>query len=91
MSIVVSYDTSAFFSLFSSGFSRASHKCLPEAVQGYFLEQSTTCTCSLSSGGNLRVTAEWYKDGQQVGSSGTLVVTRDRSSKSCDGNVWNHL
>ncbi|KAK3791951.1 hypothetical protein RRG08_023273 [Elysia crispata] len=61
-------------------FSQASHSCRPEAVQGYFLEESTTCTCSLISDGHPRGTAEWYKGGQQVGSSGTLVVSRDKSN-----------
>ncbi|KAK3728896.1 hypothetical protein RRG08_017609, partial [Elysia crispata] len=60
-------------------FSQASHSCRPQAVQGYFLEESTNCTCSLSSDGHPRGTAQWYKGGQLVGSSGTLVVTRDRS------------
>ncbi|KAK3737787.1 hypothetical protein RRG08_061709 [Elysia crispata] len=61
-------------------FSQASHSCRPEAVQGYFLEESTTCTCSLSSDGHPRGTAQWYKGGQLVGSGGTLVVSRDRSN-----------
>ncbi|KAK3741882.1 hypothetical protein RRG08_065455 [Elysia crispata] len=61
-------------------FSQASHSCRPQAVQGYFLEESTTCTCSLSSDGHPRGSAQWYKGGQQVGSSGTLVVTRDKSN-----------
>ena len=78
-----------FPSLFSSGFSQASHSCRPQAVQGYFLE-STTCTCSLISDGHPRGTAQWYKRGQLVGSSGSLVVSRDKSSESCD-DVWNQL
>ncbi|KAK3758268.1 hypothetical protein RRG08_055199 [Elysia crispata] len=61
-------------------FSQASHSCFPEAVQGYFLEESTTCTCSLSSAGHPRGRAHWYKGGQQVGSSKTLVVTRDKNN-----------
>ncbi|KAK3709424.1 hypothetical protein RRG08_067212, partial [Elysia crispata] len=61
-------------------FSQASHSCRPQAVQGYFLEESTTCTCSLSSDGHPKGTAQWYKEGQQVGSSGTLVVTHDKSN-----------
>ncbi|KAK3721880.1 hypothetical protein RRG08_057483 [Elysia crispata] len=60
-------------------FSQASHSCRPQAVQGYFLEESTTCTCSLSSDGHPRGTAQWYKGGQLVGSGGTLVVSRDKS------------
>ena len=78
-------------SLFSSGFSQASHRCQPEAVNGYFLEESTTCTCSLSSVGKPRGTAQWYKGGQQATSNEILVVTRDRSSESCDDNVKNQL
>ncbi|KAK3780687.1 hypothetical protein RRG08_015475 [Elysia crispata] len=61
-------------------FSQASHSCRPQAVQGYFLEESTTCTCRLSSDGHPRGTAQWYKGGQQVGSRETLLVTRDRSN-----------
>ncbi|KAK3760302.1 hypothetical protein RRG08_003592 [Elysia crispata] len=61
-----------------TGFSQPSHSCLSEAVQGYYLEESTTCTCSLSY--DARDTAKWYKGGQQTGSSGTLVVSRDKSN-----------
>ncbi|KAK3771760.1 hypothetical protein RRG08_057102 [Elysia crispata] len=61
-------------------FSQASHSCRSQAVEGYFLEESITCTCSLISDGHPRGTAQWYKGGQQVGSGGTLVVSRDKTN-----------
>ena len=78
-------------SLFSSGFSQASHRCEPEAVGGYLLDKYTTCTCSFSSDGHPRGTAQWYQGGQLAGSGGTLVVSRYINSESYDDNVRNQL
>ncbi|RUS68977.1 hypothetical protein EGW08_023260, partial [Elysia chlorotica] len=59
-------------------------------VQGYFTEESSTCTCSLNSAGYPRGTAQWYQGDQRVGSGGILVVTHDRASSdqktyTCEG------
>ena len=78
-------------SLFSPGFSQASHTCRSQAVMGYFLEEYTTCTCSLISDGHPRGRAKWFKGSQLVGSGGILVVSRDKSSEWCDDNVRNQL
>ncbi|RUS68978.1 hypothetical protein EGW08_023261, partial [Elysia chlorotica] len=71
-------------------FPQASHSCDPQMVQGYFTEESSTCTCSLSSVGYPRGTAQWYQGDQRVGSGGILVVTHDRTSSdqktyTCEG------
>ncbi|RUS74361.1 hypothetical protein EGW08_017884, partial [Elysia chlorotica] len=71
-------------------FPQASHSCDPQMVQGYFTEESSTCTCSLSSVGYPRGTAQWYQGDQRVGSGGILVVTHDRASSdqktyTCEG------
>ncbi|RUS72750.1 hypothetical protein EGW08_019485 [Elysia chlorotica] len=71
-------------------FPQASHSCDPQMVQGYFTEESSTCTCSLNSVGYPRGTAQWYQGDQRVGSGGILVVTHDRASSyqktyTCEG------
>ncbi|KAK3770500.1 hypothetical protein RRG08_061711, partial [Elysia crispata] len=60
-------------------FSQAYHSCLPQAVHGYFLKESTTCTCSFSTDGYPKGTAQWFKGNQSQGSNSVLDVTRDRS------------
>ncbi|KAK3799598.1 hypothetical protein RRG08_057472 [Elysia crispata] len=64
-------------------FSQASDSYLREAVQGFFLEESTTCTCSLSYDCYHSGTAQWYKrDSVEVESTSDTI-------NFCDNNKNN--
>ncbi|KAK3787216.1 hypothetical protein RRG08_059034 [Elysia crispata] len=41
-------------------FPEVSHSCSPEMTSGYFLEQSATCNCTVTSDGYPRDHAQWF-------------------------------
>ena len=59
-----------------------SMSCSPDMVDGYFRSKSARCTCSLSSEGYPRGTAQWYREGGQTVAAGSVLdVTYDKNSE----------
>ncbi|GFS19311.1 vascular cell adhesion molecule [Elysia marginata] len=70
-------------------FPQASHSCLTNMEQGYFIGKSARCTCRATSDGYPRGTAQWYIGAKTVRNNGALAITYNKYNPeqvyTCEG------